>query len=537
MAVDAESETDAPWSGLVGRPGASARDLEAVLMAMEQGCRRYGERLRQPAEWIAAHAADAGWTALQKRAELIGAYLLTRNGELAAASARAQEVNGWAVLHANPYLEARSAFVLAMVTHALGNRAKTQLLGLRCVELLRSDAPIAIRIDHLLVAAVGYGPGTPEGDRWYAEALDLATGVDDGDTILIIHNNQAWRYYESGDHAMAWRHCQELQLLSVRFGIPLKPVILDTIARVQLLNRDFDGALLTLHPIIDGTAPEGLEPYAVGYCLTAAASAHRLAGRLEQASLWLARAREVATRSLLQQVLTEVHHESAILHAARGDFDLAFSEYVQFHELGAKLSAKADEEHARLVRAAYEVESAERDAQRFRELAYRDALTGLYNRRFIDEQLSRLCEQAAHEHQPLSAAIVDADHFKRINDELSHEQGDAVLRTLAGLLDAHVNAPLVLGRLGGEEFVVLLPHTGGSEAARRCERLRYVVQSHDWSPLTGTIPVTVSIGVSSAPHGHTSPGALLADADRNLYAAKRAGRNRVMADPIDESAA
>ncbi|MEO7125880.1 MAG: GGDEF domain-containing protein [Nakamurella sp.] len=135
---------------------------------------------------------------------------------------------------------------------------------------------------------------------------------------------------------------------------------------------------------------------------------------------------------------------------------------------------------------------------------------------------------AAERSELISAAIADADFFKRINDELSHEVGDEVLRRLAAILAAAASPPEVVGRLGGEELLIVLPNTDEATAFDRCETIRRAIAAYDFAPITHHIPVTVSIGVATARGAETTSAALLTDADRNLYAAKRSGRNRVM---------
>lgn len=216
-------------------------------------------------------------------------------------------------------------------------------------------------------------------------------------------------------------------------------------------------------------------------------------------------------------------------HAARGDYRRAFETHRAYHRVTTRLHAAEQEARARAIQANDDA-GARGDTARFRELAMRDALTGLYNRRFIDAQLAALTTRAAAERTALSAAIADADFFKRVNDEISHEVGDHVLRTMAAIIESAVVAPESVGRLGGEEFIVLMPHVQADAALRRCEQIRRSVADHDWAPIVGGIPITLSIGVATAPTGQTSPAALLAEADRNLHIAKRSGRNRVVAD-------
>jgi diguanylate cyclase (GGDEF)-like protein len=162
-----------------------------------------------------------------------------------------------------------------------------------------------------------------------------------------------------------------------------------------------------------------------------------------------------------------------------------------------------------------------------RQQALRDPLTGLYNRRHLDAALARELERTAEHQTPLSLIIADIDHFKRINDTWGHAAGDAVLQMVAQALSHQVRSTDVVCRMGGEEFVLVLPDTPLEVASRRAERVRALLESTCalQDPPVGR--VTVSLGVAAAPaHGQTS-GALLAAADAALYRAKAAGRNRV----------
>lgn len=155
-----------------------------------------------------------------------------------------------------------------------------------------------------------------------------------------------------------------------------------------------------------------------------------------------------------------------------------------------------------------------------------DPLTGVCNRRYMEDCLRRELARIARDGQTLSVLMVDIDHFKAVNDRWGHEAGDATLRATAHGLGRHTREGDVVCRYGGEEFVVILPGTDLDTAVRRAEQLRAAAAAGTVDE-PGVQPVTLSIGVANAPqHGHT-PDALLGAADRALYRAKGEGRNRV----------
>lgn len=159
-------------------------------------------------------------------------------------------------------------------------------------------------------------------------------------------------------------------------------------------------------------------------------------------------------------------------------------------------------------------------------LAQRDGLTGVLNRRSLDLALERaLAARSAH---PFGIALFDLDHFKRINDGYGHAVGDEVLRRLAGAVAGWTREEDVFGRFGGEEFLLLLPDNDTATARAMVERLRTAVETLRWDDLAPGLAVTVSIGLADALPGDTRP-ALIQRADDALYAAKAAGRNRVVA--------
>jgi two-component system cell cycle response regulator len=167
--------------------------------------------------------------------------------------------------------------------------------------------------------------------------------------------------------------------------------------------------------------------------------------------------------------------------------------------------------------------------RRLEALIFEDALTGLANRRFILTQLGSSVSAARRHGRPLSVAIVDIDRFKAVNDAFGHAVGDRLLVAVATALGGHLRAEDQLGRLGGEEFLVVLGDTDAAAAARVTEKLRCEVAAAGVEHEGEEIAVTVSIG--AATWDGESPEALLRRADDALYAAKAAGRDRARSAP------
>jgi diguanylate cyclase (GGDEF)-like protein len=154
-----------------------------------------------------------------------------------------------------------------------------------------------------------------------------------------------------------------------------------------------------------------------------------------------------------------------------------------------------------------------------------DALTGLPNTRAVQDTIKRMVAQASRTISPLSAALLDLDHLKRINDAYGHSRGDEVLAAVAMVLRSSVRESDFVGRHGGEEFLLLLPDTGRDQAAIVAEKVRAAVAGLGLSEINQ--PVTASLGVAAVPDDAADADTLVRAADRALYAAKGNGRNRV----------
>jgi len=174
-------------------------------------------------------------------------------------------------------------------------------------------------------------------------------------------------------------------------------------------------------------------------------------------------------------------------------------------------------------------ETLEKDQEELEQLAVNDGLTGLYNHREFQRRLQVEIERARRYKHNLSLLMIDIDHFKRFNDTYGHQAGDVVLRLLALQMRSGVRTVDSVARYGGEEFVIILPEMTASMALTVAERLRKNIAANAIAINKGhKVNVTVSIGVATFPEDADSKDELIAAADRALYAAKAAGRNKVI---------
>jgi two-component system, cell cycle response regulator len=243
---------------------------------------------------------------------------------------------------------------------------------------------------------------------------------------------------------------------------------------------------------------------------------------------------EAINRAHLNQYISKPWDETALLLGVEN----LLRQYRLVHEnqqLIASLSAKNQallemnrELEAKIHERTHELAEAN---TRLAQLAVTDGLTGLYNHRHLHERLALEVERSQRSGLPLSLLMLDVDHFKQFNDTHGHPAGDEVLRQLARVLNDARRANDVVARYGGEEFAVILVDTAKFTAAKVAERVRERIAAHDFTdaaPQSRATPISVSIGVATFPEDGGDAEGLVRAADTALYAAKRAGRNRVV---------
>ncbi|QJR16571.1 diguanylate cyclase [Usitatibacter palustris] len=287
---------------------------------------------------------------------------------------------------------------------------------------------------------------------------------------------------------------------------------------------------------------------------------HRLAGgRHAEAETALREALALASKTGNRAETAEAHQALAQALKAQGKNDEALQHFEAYHEIERSLVNADSQRRMRGMEVKLRLDQAQREAQLHRQKsaelteAYdrlqaaaaeknellsqlerqnrEDALTGIANRRHLDEELAETFTITQRTGGPLCVALIDIDHFKRINDSYSHGAGDQTLKEIARLLRANTRDTDLVARFGGEEFAIVFGELDLDGARRICERIRQAVEAHDWVVIHPWLKVTVSIGVTDS-QGFTNHERLLGEADARLYAAKEAGRNRVIAAPV-----
>jgi diguanylate cyclase (GGDEF)-like protein len=229
---------------------------------------------------------------------------------------------------------------------------------------------------------------------------------------------------------------------------------------------------------------------------------------------------------IMQTALDTTEDKVEGLEAGADDY---ITKPIEFPELKARLKSML-----RIKRLQEELEERERQLleanERLRHMSQTDALTGIDNRRHLEQQLDEMFAHAKRLNEPLSCVMCDLDRFKAVNDTYGHQAGDAVLKQFARILKREAREKVDrVGRYGGEEFMLLLPGTVLDAAVTFAERVRKEVESHTFTFDGGSIKRSASFGVGGWPHPRVATcDALVRAADDALYVAKETGRNRVI---------
>jgi diguanylate cyclase (GGDEF)-like protein len=390
-----------------------------------------------------------------------------------------------------------------------------------------------------------------EGDAALREALAIATQLGDAEMMFASRNNLASLGLARAEAARVLGQdptpslraglasLQQAQAGAIESqNVHRQAVCLINQAEVFRTLGEFALSLAASDEATALTKANGLENLQMGSELEAADTLLVM----NQPHEALARLVQLAPCLAVADGVDRVHYWRAMsdAHRAVADYKSALEAFEQHHQLVLAQAKTRSELQARLLIHQHELEQARHHAARlqldvdmqrlradqFLKQAYEDALTGLYNRRFVELKLPPLRQRATDLARPLFAALLDADHFKRVNDTFGHGVGDVVLKTLGTLIQSQVRTSDLAARYGGEEFLLLLPDTDAGAALDVCERLRRRIELHDWQQIAPDLHVTVSLGLAQVPAADV-PVDPFSAADAALYRAKAQGRNQV----------
>jgi diguanylate cyclase (GGDEF)-like protein len=389
----------------------------------------------------------------------------------------------------------------------------------------------------------------------HTRALVLKRRLGDapGEAIALV--NVGATHQAQGDYARALGCFEQALGLTRKIGHRfIETTVLQALGDTHRMSGDPTVALGYFWESVDvaraagAVYPETDTRISIGQALVAL-------GRAGEAITELRGALALAERIDALRLVYAAHRALADAHEAAGDASAALLHFREYHRVEGEVFSTESERRIQTIIAQAEVERSHHEAELLRarnneliaadaekarllevlgrqaaeldRLSREDALTGLFNRRHVDEALALEWERARRFGRDLTVVMADLDHFKAVNDRFSHAVGDRVLREVATILREGTRAVDVAGRWGGEELVLLLVETPPERAAHLCEKLRAAIEAYDWSAVAPGLEVTVSMGVAGNAEA-ADPAALLAAADARLYEAKRAGRNRIV---------
>jgi diguanylate cyclase (GGDEF)-like protein len=453
---------------------------------------------------------------------------------------------------------------ISFVHDTLGDVSRALDYQFRALEIDERTGNTASRAATLRTIGLVYSKSGDyrAGLEFYRESLALCTGDNDAIERGKTLNNIGINLKNLGEFRESLAALTQAHALFESLGLPLlQCATLNNLGLVQEKLGDISTAERTLH---DALAQSEATGYRQGVAhanlglgrLCAAQSRH------EEARQRLHAALDDSERHRIKLTCYECHEALADFYESIGDTAAALRHHRLFHQFEREVQSEAATNKLRAFQIQYQVAAAKREAELQRERqavlananaeleslnislteanlqktmlldqlerqTHEDALTGLANRRRLDQRLNDEFALALRHGRSLAVAIADLDDFKTVNDRFSHAVGDAALRALARLLASQVRHTDLVARFGGEEFVLVLVQTDAEAAMRVCEKLRQAVEEHAWQAIQPGLALTLSIGVC-ADTSMPSHERMLAMADRNLYLAKAGGRNRVV---------
>lgn len=509
----------------LGDPVARGRGLSAQSTA-RRAQRDYGRALD---DGVAALRAFDACNACDDRAwaQVRLAVLHYELGENMGAMNYLKEALSVASRRGNPRLEAAALHVWGCISAHSGQYERAGSSGVRALALRRLYGSTTEVVESLTLLAESALMQARDLDEVSAVAPLLDGAREHLDEALAL----VWRF---GNRNLEAVLLSDLGELMVGTGQPELVVSLITSVLLELEDIDNQAGLCRV--------------------LATLGTAYTVLDEDGKALEVLERALAIAERTEVPSLAQPLHRDLARVCERLGDLRAALAHHKAYHQALRRSEIARTAEQSRLHAVQLELEESRREADRLRTeaanlrskirglqlrsrqldaLAREDWLTGVANRRTLDQWLAEALALARTHLRPFAVALADLDHFKLINDTYSHQVGDVVLRETARILCRHVRRSDLVARYGGEEFVLAFPDATVEQAAVVCERIRQDVEEHDWERIFPNLRVTVSIGIADGSFSNSAEE-VLAGADERMYRAKRDGRNAVHPGPYSQ---
>ena len=453
----------------------------------------------------------------------------------------------------------------AACQYQMGAREEASIAMYQALEVAEAHPsdPLLVRVHNSLGILLGDKGRYEESDEHYRLAIEAGTRSDDAIYTARVKMNYASHLCERGvdleqrgdtvaahrQYLAGLRVCDEFTSGQGIDGAYNKAHCVGTMGELHLALGNFEQARSLFEEMLaHGTRMKN--PHQQADALMNLGKTHMGLGRAAEAKQHFERALELASGANVRRLLADSFLSLSSWFEASGDFRQALEYHKRYHSLREDMARAEDRASGVAHQIWLKFQRLRREARGHQEradalarhnddlvmrvdhlarAAHEDSLTGLSNRRYLDVRIPELL-QAVHERSAsICVGIIDIDHFKAINDRHSHSLGDAVLRAVARMIGNHCREMDIAGRFGGDEFVVCLMDTRLEDAVAVLERLRAVVENHDWGSMRGGLRVTLSVGVAGIEPGDTEDS-LMEKVDRALYRAKNAGRNCVARD-------
>ncbi|MFN8495072.1 MAG: tetratricopeptide repeat-containing diguanylate cyclase [Caldilineaceae bacterium] len=440
---------------------------------------------------------------------------------------------------------------IGFLHYSLGDYASAQQAYLRSMEFSPGVSPRmeSQALNNIAINYIELGDFTNALD-YLLRSLALARASKEAISTSAVLDSLADLHLRMRDLPKALEYAQESLTLArtenLDFDINLG-ISLITLGKIYLAMQDYPQAVLCFQEAAT-VSGEVTANHRIATALHMLGVTFRCQGEFHKATCVLEYVlnltQELGTRPLQADCLGEL----AQCYKALSNYQQALAYYEQFHETKESIFNERTATRFKTLQIVHEVEKARKEAELYQlrnvelqheieqrehaqaaleDLATKDPLTGLFNRRHFFTLATKQFTQALSYRRPLSVLLLDVDHFKLVNDTYGHRTGDQALQSVAEQLRRGLRVTDIISRYAGDEFIILLPETDGEQAIQVAERLRFRIEAQELVASISPARITISFGVATLDAETQNLDELLEYADQALYIAKQLGRNNV----------